>query len=117
MLTPYIGLLAAAAGTGAGAAAAVQASPLIVTGGAEARQNVPVEFVLSINGTANTATILIEHSDDGSSYTTFMTVSLVGPAVAGNASQQFVASLTKKFVRANVSAISAGTVTVNMMVR
>lgn len=111
---PDLILCDAQTGTGAGAGVIGDAVQLRYAKGAGVnRQRTPRKFkvraVLTDTTTGATATVLIEHCDDNSTWVTLGTIAL-SLAVAGNqqANAGRVFSTTKKYVRANVSAIAGG---------
>lgn len=92
-------------GTGAGPALGLQGEAMATGGSPAARQYTTVPYEIVATATGGTATVQIQTSPDGSSFTTIGTLTL-----ASGATLKSVGKLTTRYLRLNVSAISGATV-------
>lgn len=67
-----------------------------------------VRAVLTDSTTGATATVLIEHCDDNSTWVTAATITLSLVAGTQDASRGMLCQSTKRYIRANVSALAGG---------
>ncbi len=107
---PDLILLDAVTGTGAGLVIGNAQGVRYSNGTGVNRNEYPVNskviMALSTTSGSGAATILVQTSDDNSSYTTVNTQTMAVPSAGGTSRKSFVFKTSKPYMRLNVSAIS-----------